>query len=402
MYKFLIIFFLIWALSVFAQKTSVNLEFSRLHDYAKLQSPFMIQIQNDYRSRQSERNIELQLSNPELEWETEKLQDIHTQDRDSEMILALKKEFAMPWKYAHKKSAWDHIMAGALYEKKQNELDVLAYLKMGYVNIQLIEKKRQSLQQFFNILERASRITRDRKSEGAISGLENDVLAASLNNLGAKLVLLEKQQRDVLSSWKVAMGLKGEQEIHLTSPVNYVAIDLDTLNFERNNYALKALAENNTAQQYTVQEHKISFLPHITAFGGYKRAGDRMEGYIAGISLPVPLLNRNKSQVQQAKIQLSKLDTERSLQLQILAEEVNNRRSFIVSLAEYLENSEPGETMVTNLIYAYQEGWLSLNELLSGSEVYANAIDQYYEMLMLYYENIFELETIVNLELIFF
>ncbi len=403
MYKYFCLLISIAVISGFAQNSPLNIAFSDLPDFTRQHSPYYHQISREYQKRQQDEKIGLQLTNPELEWETENLRDEHSKARDSEMNLKIKKQLSMPWLYAGKKTEWKYLMNSAWYAKKQNELDVLASLKTGYIRIQLVDEKIRDLQHFFTVLEKATDITQNRKTEGAISGLESDVLTLSLKNLGAKLVMLKNHRREVSSSWKVDMGIKTQETIQLVTPVIFFPVNLDSIAVDRmENFSIKTLRAEIMAQKFNVKQQKMSFFPHITAFGGYKRAAKTMDGYVAGVSVPLPVFNLNKPGIQRAEIEKLRLDTALSIHRQTVKERVENLKSHIISLAEFLYHAEPDENIVKNLVYSYHEGWLSLNGLLSSSKVYAHAVDQYYDLLMLYFEHLFELETLVNKELVRF
>ena len=66
---------------------------------------------------------------------------------------------------------------------------------------------------------------------------------------------------------------------------------------------------------------------------------------------------------------------------------------------ERIEESLPA---MKNLLYAYQEGWLTLDALLNAVQIEATGLQEYYEQLIAYYADIFRLEAITGARIVTF
>jgi len=78
---------------------------------------------------------------------------------------------------------------------------------------------------------------------------------------------------------------------------------------------------------------------------------------------------------------------------------IHNLADWHQNLPENLNNDS---TTISSLISAYEEGWMSLTEMLNAIQIHSNGKQQYYEQLILYYKNIFQLEAITGESLVTF
>ena len=55
-----------------------------------------------------------------------------------------------------------------------------------------------------------------------------------------------------------------------------------------------------------------------------------------------------------------------------------------------------------DLVYSFQEGNITLNELLNAIHTYSDGIHNYYKLMITYYHDIFELEAMTGRKLVNF
>jgi hypothetical protein len=139
--------------------------------------------------------------------------------------------------------------------------------------------------------------------------------------------------------------------------------------------------------------------------GGYKNIGLGSEGYLVGISLPLPVLNWNRKKIEEQKIKKRIQTTKTALYEQKLEAEIKNLTESIkvnMNLLMNYSGDQPGSKIVEDLIHAYREGHLPLTEFLNGVQLYRESSKQYTDHLISYYQEIFELETLYGQQLVTF
>ena len=120
----------------------------------------------------------------------------------------------------------------------------------------------------------------------------------------------------------------------------------------------------------------------------------------------MPILNRNKAVIQKQQIQLEIASSEFELHRQNLQGQINTLVKTIKNLNTWLAKVEThmdqDQNITVGLVAAYQEGWMSLSEILNAVQIHADGDQQYYKQLIVYYRDIFHLEAITGKTLVTF
>ena len=95
---------------------------------------------------------------------------------------------------------------------------------------------------------------------------------------------------------------------------------------------------------------------------------------------------------------------------EIYRRELSGRiEALVMSVDELRHSLDPvsshfdrDEEVVSTLLFSYEEGWISLSELLAGFQIEMTGMQDYYRQLTDYYSSIFELEAITGLDLVSF
>ena len=390
----------------FTQTDIVTIPFEQLRDFVRQQSPEMKLVIGQYDLTKIERKIDLQWSNPEIAFEHEKVKS--DWDEEKEYAVTLEKSFSMPWVKALHRSSWNEQLKAAELKKESEFLQVLATIKSGYVRIKLYESQTQRLKNFERVVETASGIARDRLAEGAISGLEQQLIHMSMFNLKSHILKIGQDRRELLSEWKTSLGIEEGQGIQLVTPFefkpfntgkvdDYIAMFTTSIEYKRREYLQKAMKKR-------IQMAQASLLSEMRVFGGYKQVNTDYKGFVLGLSLPLPLLNKNGSQIQKEQIELTLLNAESDIYkkrvLGLLDAKLQTIEEYTSFFAENEQQLKAVDTVVENLTFSYREGWITLGDLLDGIQIYSESIESYYEQLSNYYSTIFQLEVLVAQDLL--
>jgi outer membrane protein TolC len=403
--KLLCSMILLISTSLFAQSSTVSISFAELDDYVRTKSPTGKIITSNYDLAVLQGKSELHWSNPELEAEYESVENNF--DADKESVIAIGKNFAAPWARSLQRSAVKENVRASEYEMKSHHLDAVANAKMVYVDIQLAQQQIIAFEGFQEVIKNASNIANDRKDAGTISGLENQLIQMSLFNLGAQLLQLKREKRVMENDFRTSLGIADDQKLELTTDISFVAANLDQNEYyarAKKSPAFARFQHLQTAKEKQVRLEKMRVLPGMRLSGGYKNVNDDFRGYTVGLSLPLPVLNLNKSQIQQKQVERNIISLEYDLYKSFVERNLEAKFVSAQELADFLrENDEQFRTadkLVADLVFSFQEGWLELGDVLDGIQVYSESLSNYYQQLSDYYENIFDIEVMIANEII--
>ncbi|MCH7878896.1 MAG: TolC family protein [candidate division Zixibacteria bacterium] len=151
---------------------------------------------------------------------------------------------------------------------------------------------------------------------------------------------------------------------------------------------------------------RAAFIPSLYLYIGQKKISPDFDGFMVGVSLSLPLLNRNgavsrKYEIESA-IALNKAKLYRihlTGYVQALVRSISESK---LSLATEAAHFDEDMEALNNLLYTYEEGWMTLNELLNAIQIEVNGLKDYYNQFIRYYENIFALEALTGEPLVSF
>jgi patatin-like phospholipase/acyl hydrolase len=139
--------------------------------------------------------------------------------------------------------------------------------------------------------------------------------------------------------------------------------------------------------------------------GGYKKIDPGWEGYTLGFSLPLPLLNWNRPQIEEQKIQRNIQSVKTTIYRQKIQSQIDNFIETIQGSIELLQVHSielQNFKIVDDLLSMYRENVFSLPELLNAIQVYRDSSRQYTAHLTIYYRTVFEIEALSGRQLVTF
>ncbi len=398
------LFIFLSAVSLFAEPRRI-IKFSELRDYLETSPTSRLTVsQRDQQIAAAESAV--QWRNPELDAEIENLSG--TGGRDIERTVALSKAFRSPWTSAAFNKANTLDIEAAEWEWRQRRLSLLAAWKTLYVNLQLKQKVQHELTVFQEHIQQVSVIAADRREQGSLSGMENQLLQMSVFSIKAAMLHLNSDIRRLEDELKRELGIPGENRVSLESDIHFAPVDVSALSTEetvRLSPHIQSRERRMTAARKKVTVEQGGFLPEFHVTGGYKEVNDNLRGSVIGLSLPLPLVNVNRASIRQAQAELTTTSIEYDLTVIELKNRIKESSALVqdaqVLLDDYSALFQTNE-MMSNLVFSFQEGWITLTDFFSGIEVYADAIESYYAHLQHYYEHIFQLEAVTGQELVWF
>ncbi|MBU2652754.1 MAG: TolC family protein, partial [Bacteroidetes bacterium] len=151
---------------------------------------------------------------------------------------------------------------------------------------------------------------------------------------------------------------------------------------------------------------RASLIPSLNLYGGYKKIEPNYDGYVAGVSLSLPLFNRNGAEARRYEAESNIAAQDATLhrsqvagKVKALTGSITESQSMLATVADHFEEDLEA---LNNLLYSYEEGWLTLSELLNAIQIETAGLEDYYHQLIRYYENLFELEALTGDSLVRF
>jgi outer membrane protein, heavy metal efflux system len=138
-------------------------------------------------------------------------------------------------------------------------------------------------------------------------------------------------------------------------------------------------------------------IPDVTLSGGYKHQADGYQGAVVGVSVPLPLWDRNRGGIAEAEANLAAARTRREWALRRAESEI--RRAWETRRSIEERRRLIGETLLPESAglletarLAYAEGEMSLIELLDAADAYWGARESVTALLADYLSATYELE----------
>ncbi|MBL7109908.1 MAG: TolC family protein [Candidatus Marinimicrobia bacterium] len=386
-----------------AQAKTVSISFDELAEFSNRQSLMIQNIKEEFALRKTEKKLDLQWSNPTFNYS----QEFVNKERDH--YYTLNKQIEFPWVMAQRRKSWQSYLKSADYKKDEQIKNFISEIKSGYCEIKLLGFQLNHLKKIKDAIVNLSDVAQSQFQEGNLSGIEQDLIQMSLLQITVNQQEIERKLQSVRSMWKIKMGIDESINIFLPSDIIFQPIEITLVETYLSNIAHTSGYQHriqmiNAIQQRIKLEQK-RIIPNFSVFGGSKQIAND-QGYLAGISIPIPLLHRNKAEINRQKIkhQIANNELERYEQhlksnVKTIIFTIENMKDWLDSLSENIINES---TTIAGLLSAYDEGWMSLTEMLNAIQIHSDGTQQYYEQLDVYYQNIFQLEAITGETLVNF
>ena len=169
----------------------------------------------------------------------------------------------------------------------------------------MFRQKFKSLHEIENIIGSILQIAEDRFKQGTLSGLQQQLIQLSLQNLQSSLITNKLNQQELLNHFKLDLGLHPGDEIALTDKIVYQAVTLPSekqaAELIKLHPSMMSLKHFNQAAEKRLNMEKNWILPELSVSGGYKKVNSDLDGFVVGLSFPLPVLNNNRAQIQKQK-----------------------------------------------------------------------------------------------------
>jgi cobalt-zinc-cadmium efflux system outer membrane protein len=160
---------------------------------------------------------------------------------------------------------------------------------------------------------------------------------------------------------------------------------------------VRAAEADVEAARATLSLARRGRIPDVTLSAGYKNQADGLRGAVVGVSIPVPLWNRNQGEIAEAQAEMDAALARRDLALARARNEVRRGWDTFRSLQE--RTRSVGEMLMPESAglletarVAYGEGEMSLVQLLDAADAYRSAREAMNELLGEYLISLYDLQ----------
>jgi cobalt-zinc-cadmium efflux system outer membrane protein len=345
-------------------------------------------------------------SNPELDVEFEEVGWDAPGFSESELTISLAQEFEfLGQRGARKKVAFAQLDAADL-QVKLSAFDLYLDTKQRFYALahaqQVVDLSQKSVKLANEIVENINY----RLEKGA--ALQSELLLAQLEEQRAQLAL-DQSKQDVIafeaalvSLWKarpsgvrVSLGTEPDFD-NLFDKISLLSYRIDsTRQIIQMRSELDILEAEKVA---AITEAR----PTITLSGGFKRfEADKSKSYLVGISMPIPLFNRNQGTRQ------SLVSQQRSLEYDIeqgKTETISNIQSQTIRLKKSIDRHTTLDSLLLPtaekayemLQKAYEAGRVPYTQLLEAERALNDLSFEHNDMLLAIQEQIIELESLTG------
>ncbi|MBI5585276.1 MAG: TolC family protein [Deltaproteobacteria bacterium] len=344
------------------------------------------------------------LPNPALKYYTESLRNGET---DQETIYALSQTVDLSGRRGRKIEAASANKEAGGFFLEQEIAGLLAHMKQLYCRVLLLKANEQALTDMARMFSEVEGKTEARVKAG-------DAAPADLLKLTAekgKTVRGLAAVRTNLKAERRRLGLllnnpDGETDVSGQLLFNPVALDREELlDFSlKNRSDLKGQERAVAASGSSLAAARKMWIPPIDLEAGYKKRTGGFEGWVAGISIPLPLFDRNQAgvsraqaELEQSKVSLEALQKSVRQEVPLLVEQITSQQARIEDLNRQRETARE-LTKIAGL--AYEEGETGLLELLEAVRTEKEFVLEYNQALYEHWSSILELEKVSGTKLI--
>ena len=289
--------------------------------------------------------------------------------------------------------------------QKQSDLskvDVVSNVTKAYYGVIINEYRLELMEYSLEQLDSLYNQTKVLYEVGLAEEIDFQQVEVNYNNLLNEKRTLERLIVLNMAQLKFQMGMKLDEEISLSDKIDdeFLA-ELDTSKVESDfsdRIEFDILNTNITLQELSLRNYKSQYLPTFSAFGnfGFNTGASSLGGTfsnswlsysLVGLNLSIPVFDglRKSALIQQTKLEIEKLENQKSLLLKQMSLELTQANvSFYGSLDRYKsqkDNLELAKSVYESTIKKQRIGVSSTQEVLDIRTLYKETETNYYTAL---------------------
>ncbi|TAJ96974.1 MAG: TolC family protein, partial [Candidatus Manganitrophaceae bacterium] len=294
-------------------------------------------------------------------------------------------------------------LAGWDYEAKR--IDLFTQVSQAFADLLRAQQQSALTEETVRLAEETARVVSERVRAGKVSPIEEIRANVALASAGIERDRagkeLEAARKRLAATWgsMTPRFEKGEGTLEAVSPIPSLAQLAERLS---QNPELARWATEIAQRQATVDLERSRTIPDLTLMGGirrYETTGDNV--FIIGLSLPLPLFNRNQGGIQEARDRMAKGEEERraaEMHVTTALSEAYRALSTAHAEATALEKSVlPGAAQAFEAVNeGYRLGKFGLLDVLDAQRTLFGSRAQHLRALADYHQAVAEVERLIG------
>ncbi len=344
------------------------------------------------------------LSNPSLNYE---LSALKSGERENEETYSISQSIDIAGKRGKRIDAALRNKEARLLLSEQEIAELLLQMKQSYYRVLLLRENGKVLGEISAMFSEVVRTTEERVKAG--DAPEADLM--KLSSEGSKIMRGLEALRTDLKVERKKLGVLlnvEENEFDPAGELRYVPVSLNVKDLTdlalREKPGIRAQSATVEAAKASLSSVERDALPSVDLEAGYKRRTGGFTGVVVGVSVPVPIFDRNQggiartsAELERAKVELDAVNKVTKYEVTALLERIASFQRRITDLLQHLETSG----MLTKIAaIAYEEGETSLLSLLDAVRSEKDLIIEYNGTVYEYWTTLFELEKTVGVKVI--
>ncbi|OFX27440.1 MAG: hypothetical protein A2041_02735 [Bacteroidetes bacterium GWA2_31_9b] len=302
----------------------------------------------------------------------------------------------------------------------KTELETKAIVASTYYTILLAQENLQILQENFKNIQEISRQSNAMAETGFIEDIEADKLKITVGSLENSIKSLQRQIDFLNMMFKIQLGINKEQSVVLTDNLNDILLKININELLQKEFKVEEQADYQIVKTQEdlmaldVKRYKSEYLPSLSAFYNFQENAMRndfnpldseekwFESSMLGFQINIPIFNSGlkRSKLQQAQLELKKVNNTKSVLESNLYSLLLQKRNEFITGQETLENAngnmQVSKKVLNNISIKHQKGLASSLELTQANSDYLTTVSEYTQSVVTLLNAKIELEKILN------
>jgi cobalt-zinc-cadmium efflux system outer membrane protein len=289
------------------------------------------------------------------------------------------------------------------------KLDVISNVKLTYFSLYQIQKRIEQQRKFVELNEEILKTVSQRVKAGRTSPAEESKVKVALTNSRIELDRLQRNFSSVQSQLNSLIGTTEKNLMPATDLFDTLSTPPkkeDILQDLEKIPSIKNLNNETNFRKAQLQLEESLAIPDLMVSLGLRYLNElKTNSFVAGISIPLPIFNRNQGNIQAAEVRLEQMAAIKNTQrLNVIAQlnTIYNNLMSAYNNSQQLKNSIIPEAAEAYEIIrqGYLQGRFAFIDLLDAQRTLIEAQTQYLLELSDYYNSLIEIEKITGKNLL--
>ncbi|MFQ5780734.1 MAG: TolC family protein [Nitrospiria bacterium] len=294
-------------------------------------------------------------------------------------------------------------LAGWDYETKR--IDVFSQVTHAFIGVLGAQQNRALSEEMVRLAKQVAETVSGRVQAGKVSPVEeikaNVALSSAQIAMGRAKRELEASQKQLAATWGSTTPRFESVKGDLGTASSIPSFD-QLIRHLSQNPELARWGTEISQRRAVIDLERSRMIPDVTLSGGYRRFNETDNStFVAGLSIPLPILNQNQGAIQEARHRLSKAkEARRAAEVRLTAELAEAYRALSTANAEVqgLERDVlPGAERAFNAVNeGYRLGKFGLLDVLDAQRTLFGARAQHLEALIDYHQAVAGVERLIG------